>query len=314
MPRLINPRVTRFCGVFLLILLLIFAATLLSQTFHGAKSDAYVFYATHDDYACSAIVNIHRLRNRFQTKRPIFVLISPDVSEAYLPVFEQLGAAVIKETPPRLNAQSIEYYKDCLLKLLAFKMHEIEPSVGRVLVMDADQLILKDIDSVFKSPPADVSAPPAYWLQNGTLSSTCMLIQPGPQLWNVIEEAIAHIAPDTYDMDLMNQLFGENATRLPPSYATINSHWEDRNVPLWLDSDFDTLPPTDPTSRPATDDDLEELNLQAHIVHFYAIGKPWMMSVDDAMRARPAAHPILFSQWEDWLSDASELCPDDQHG
>ena len=112
-------------------------------------------------------------------------------------------------------------------------------------------------------------------------------------------------------MDIINDMFRDNALRLPGSYIAINSHWEDRNVPAWFDVG-ETVPfPDGQSSRPASDDELEDLYKKAHIVHFFAIGKPWMRTTEEARRSRPRAHPILFEQWAEWRQNASQLCNPD---
>ena len=277
-----------------------------------ARHDAYVFYATEDEYACSVAVNIHRLRHVFNTKHRVIVLVSSGVSMEYRAIFSELGATVFEEKPPPLAPGSVEYYENCLLKMLAFKIHELDPSVRRVLTLDSDQLIVKNIDSVFDSPSADIATPPAYWLGNSTLSSTCMLIEPSPRLWDQVREALASVLPDKYDMDIINEQFKDSAHRLPGSYITVNSHWEDRNVPSWFVGNESAPSSNSESARPASDEELEELYTQSHVIHFFAIGKPWSMTTMGAKNARPNAHPLLFQQWAEWRSTASKLCPGDR--
>ncbi|KAG9842688.1 hypothetical protein KCU77_g9653, partial [Aureobasidium melanogenum] len=95
---------------------------------------AYVFYATQDVYACSVLVNIHQLRFIHKTPHRIFVLITSEVSPFYFSAFEDSGATISLQTPPSLanNTEGAGYYKDCLLKLYAFKMQEIDPSLQKI--------------------------------------------------------------------------------------------------------------------------------------------------------------------------------------
>lgn len=260
----------------------------------SARRDAYAFYATQDAYAYSAAVNIHRLRHVFNTKHRIIVLVSSDVSREYLSIFSELEAIVFEEIPPPLPPGSAPYYKDCLLKLLAFKIHELDPSVRRSLTLDSDQLIVKNIDSIFESPSIDPAAPPAYWLGNDTLASTCMLIEPSPSLWDQVQQAIISVSSGQYDMDIVNEVFQDHVGRLPGSYVTLNSHWEDRNVPIWFGINSKVPFPIGQSARHASDEELEELYIQSHIIHFTAIGKPWMRDTDAAKKSRPDAHPVLF--------------------
>ncbi|KAL7904187.1 alphaN-acetylglucosamine transferase [Trichoderma velutinum] len=272
-------------------------------------SYAYVFYATQDIYACSAAVNIFRLQNVFETEHRIFVIVSSDVSPDYLSVLNAIGATVYIETPPPLAEGSISYYQGCLLKLLAFKIYEQDSSLRRVLVLDSDQLIVRNVDAIFRMPSAELAAPSAYWLENSGITTTCMLIELSSGLWERVQEAITSILPDEYDMDIINRIFQKEIYRLPGSYVTLNSHWEDRNVPIWFAANHSSAFPTDSSAQPASDDDLEELYHQTDILHFTAVGKPWMWDVATVKTLRPEAHPLLLEQWGKWRSTALSICP-----
>ncbi|EFY94473.1 hypothetical protein MAA_10052 [Metarhizium robertsii ARSEF 23] len=176
--------------------------------------------------------------------------------------------SLIKETPLPLHANSIPYYEGCLLKLAAFRLHVYDSSIQRLLVLDADQLILRNLDMIFDTQMTDFMAPTAYWISNDTITSTCMLIQPGKPMWDRVKAAAKSIKSDKYDMDLINDLFAERGDRLSERYVTLNSHWEDWNIPLWMGSRS--------SNGTATDQQLRALYDQAAIIHFTAAGKPWM--------------------------------------
>lgn len=115
---------------------------------------------------------------------------------------------------------------------------------------------------------------------------------------------MATIRPNHYDMDVINDVFGSNPNRLPGSYITLNSHWEDRNIPKWADgSDYDQ------SARLGLDQKLEDLYQKSHIIHFFAVGKPWMHDTQKVMKLRPNAHPILYDQWARWRAIAMQECP-----
>lgn len=270
---------------------------------------AYVFYATQDIYACSAAVNIFRLKNIFKTEHRIFVIVSSDVSPDYLTVLNAIGATIYMETPPPLAEGSISYYQGCFLKLLAFKIYEQDTSLRRVLVLDSDQLIVRNVDGIFQMPSAELAAPSAYWLGNTDVATTCMLIELSSGLWERVQEAFTSILPDEYDMDIINRIFQKEIYQLPGSYVTLNSHWEDRNVPIWLKANYSSAFPSDSSAQPASDNDLEELYRQTDILHFTAVGKPWMWDVATVKSMRPDAHPLLLEQWGQWRSTALSICP-----
>ncbi|KAH6986974.1 alphaN-acetylglucosamine transferase [Ilyonectria destructans] len=276
----------------------------------GGSPNAYIFYAAQDAYACSVLVNIHLLKTVHHSKHRIIVLVSKDVSSKYRSSFKTLGAEVVREKPMPLHPASSEYYRGCLLKLSAFRMHEIDSSLNRVVVLDADQLILKNLDHLFDLPQADLVAPRAYWLDDSFLSSTLMLIQPTSKLWSQIQQTVATLPPHQYDMDVINALFGDLAVRLPGSYIVLNNHWEDWTLPPWFTPKVaasDSAPPE--PSQPASAEDLNDLLAQSYVIHFTAVGKPWKYDIWTVSELKPNVHQLLLRQWEEWRLIALEVCP-----
>ncbi|KAI6865329.1 hypothetical protein KC338_g5115 [Hortaea werneckii] len=201
----------------------------------AAKGFAYAFYATSDSYACSALVNIYRLQHELETKLPIHMLVSDGVSSPYIQSFEAAGVFVHHEQTPKLKSSMVgSYYEDCLLKLLAFKLHTLDPRLKRVLALDSDQLVMQNLDHLFAGlPEVDLAAPRAYWLSRDFLASTFMMISLSDRLWKTVEDALDTIGYDKFDMDLINDLLGDTVMMLSGEYVTLNSHWEDWNLPKW---------------------------------------------------------------------------------
>lgn len=317
---------------------------------------AYVFYATSPSYACSALVNIHQLQTLGSTI-PIHVLASEKVPQAYIDAFAAAGVTTHVETTPKSHLQPGHYYEDCLLKLVVFKMHKLDPSLKRVLLFDSDQLILKHFDNLFSDiPPVDLAAPRAYWLRAGeaVFSSAFMLVKLSDRLWNKVNKTLP-TGDDNFggaeprvDMDIMNDVLGDTATVLSGEYVTLNSHWEDWDLPNWYHPEDSqnysrTQPddsveksrklkrPTEAGSRPLDDDQLSaaaaeaimshsegsdiykqlvELYEYTPIVHFTALGKPWMYTEEEVVHHRHDAHPALALQFSHWRNVAEHICPE----
>lgn len=203
---------------------------------------AYVFYVTADLYACSALVNIQRLRDTNSTV-PIHVLASEFLSIPYMDALQDANVTVHIEETPQLSTLSGGYYQDCLLKLLAFKMHRLDPSLKRVILFDSDQLILKNFDNLFFDLPSgvDLAAPRSYWLPPGdaTFSSAFLVITLSDRLWEQVNQTLpsdgsAYQGPVRADMEILNEELGDTAMILSGEYVTLNSHWEDWNIPNWF--------------------------------------------------------------------------------
>jgi hypothetical protein len=213
------------------------------------------------------MVNIHPLRRLFHTPHPIYLLVSDEVSIRYKTVFrERCNVTIIEHEPPALPTGSAPYYKDVMLKLVAFKMYVWAPMVKSVMVLDGDVLVLRNLDSLFGRVElleqghggVNVAAPHAYWLGGPVLgvTSAMMVVRLSEGLWARMEAVLEGVRlesrVDVYDMDLINQEFfkpggpdgdgdgegkgdrhGHDGLVLPGEFCTLNSHWEVGEVPAW---------------------------------------------------------------------------------
>ncbi|KAK3669211.1 hypothetical protein LTR78_010908 [Recurvomyces mirabilis] len=342
-------------------------------------SFAYVFYATTSPYACSVLVSIHRLKE-LGSIYPIYILLTPTVSARYKQAFEAAGAKIYIQEAPPLKDNNAGYYKDCMLKLLAFKMQEMEPHLKRVMSFDSDQLVMRNLDPLFAGlPDVDLAAPRAYWLAKDFLTSTFLIIDLSERLWRTVKSALDSVGYDKFDMDLINDLLGDTVMMLSGEYVTMNSHWEDWNLPKWyhpqaelnmtsiekwnevvksggvkardvgdgqdhadgspspnapfsatIDAPAQLMPgsrhngieeqkapppPPIPSSNPRFPDshplsiELDRLQDAAAVIHFSAVGKPWIKTHADIRMQRPDAHPLLAEQFALWREIAQEVCP-----
>ncbi|KAI1612419.1 nucleotide-diphospho-sugar transferase [Exophiala viscosa] len=277
----------------------------------NSKEYAYVFYATNNVYACSAMINAHRLRNLFHTRHPIYLLVSKDVSVTYKTAFrERYDVTVIEHEPPPISPSPTgsNYYHAVMLKLISFKLHRWAPHVKRIIVMDADQLLLRSLDDLFTRVPEDIgiSAARAYWAREDSIASTAMMmISPSESLWNRVDAALASLSADTYDMDLINTEFKGEILLLPPQFLALNSHWETGMVPKWSDYKQESAVYDAGVIDPLTSifhDDVYSL-------HFTALGKPWSFTVRSVHKLRPKAHPLFAEQFLLWRTAAKHVCP-----
>lgn len=275
------------------------------QHFSAVEQDpfAYVFYATDDQYACSALVNAIHLRTTLSTAHPIYLLATSSVSKEYIDRFTAHGFNVIISSAPPLQTM-MDYYDGSLLKLMAFGLYEYVPHLRRVIIMDSDQLILKNLDHLFNLPSVTLAAPRAYWLGNESqiqpLTSALMVIEQSPETWAIVEEGLRTIGPRIYDMDLVQALFGNTALVLPGYYTTLNSHWEAWDLPNWFTGHHGG-PETEPDyekSWESTDAKFVDLWKQVAVLHFTARGKPWNLAGNEYAAH---AHWLLDRQFEIWL-------------
>jgi hypothetical protein len=180
----------------------------------------YVFWATTDEYACSAIININKLID-FHTKHAIIVLVTEDVSEEYKKSMEELGATVhVSSIPEHPNARGSKENKmrveNNLMRLLAFRMHQIQDGMRRILVLDSDVFIYRSLDSLFELPDVDVAATrDLYAKSKGTMNAGLMLVTLSDRTWKLVEAGIKTLNEGQYTNYLINKLFGDSAMIIP---------------------------------------------------------------------------------------------------
>ncbi|KAF2767468.1 hypothetical protein EJ03DRAFT_276140, partial [Teratosphaeria nubilosa] len=204
-----------------------------------------------------------------------------------------------------LKGNGASYYQDCLLKLVGFKLHELDPTLKPVLALDSDQLVMKNLDHLFVGlPDVDLAAPRAYWLSKDFLASTFLMINLSDRLWHTVESALATVQYNKFDMDLINDVLGETVMMLSGEYVTLNSHWEDWGLPSWYHASEGLNLTTHPFSQ-----ELSRPRDSAAVIHFTAAGKLWMHTPEHVLDMKPDAHPALAEQFELWRVTAADVCP-----
>jgi hypothetical protein len=211
---------------------------------------AYVFWATSDMYACSALIGIRRLID-FHTPHKLHILVTEGVSEPYREEFEKFNVTVheveVPEHPhPNPNAKALRLNQTTemnLVKLHAFRMHQLDDKVRRVVIMDADQFIYHPLDTLFSSPEADLAAPRNYWDRGeasaGMLATTLMVINPSDRVWKSVETEVKNLVLGEYADVVVNRVFKDSAAILPGAYGAVDDHWYFWYLPKWYRPEID---------------------------------------------------------------------------
>lgn len=171
-----------------------------------------------------------------------------------------------------------------------------------------------------------------------------MLIGLSERLWRAVEKGMSTIKSQYFDMDLLNEMLGDIVLMLPGSFVTLNSHWEDWNLPVWYKSLSRTeqnAPTTNsnatlasgnrinrrqtidasalnqagvPAPRSASNSSIYQslvrLHGAAHIIHFSGLGKPWTFPVRTVQNCRADAHPLFATQFWVWRETAVGVRPE----
>jgi hypothetical protein len=171
---------------------------------------------------------------KFHTKHKIFALVTEKVNKGYRDAMEELNVTVSVTPPPTHPHHRNPIKEQSLLKLLAFRMHQVDKTLKRVIVMDADQYISKPLDSLFDLPSVDFAAPRAYWRGNHFLSTTLMVISLSDRVWKLVEEGMKNLKETWYDFELVNDLFEGSAMVLPGQYGMVDDHFVNWDMPAWF--------------------------------------------------------------------------------
>lgn len=177
-----------------------------------------------------------------------------------------------------LNAESS--WDTSITKLLAFELVWYD----RVLHLDSDITLLKNLDPLFLLPPAPIAMPRAYWsdmpmrsddqAQPWPLTSLLMLIIPSRAELKYLLETLTSWRIDSnftsgkkYDMDLLNYRFGSSALVLPQRpYALLTAEFRSRDHSVYLGGALERW-------------DAQKAIDEAYLVHFsdWPLPKPWTM-------------------------------------
>jgi lipopolysaccharide biosynthesis glycosyltransferase len=248
---------------------------------------AYVFYATNDAYAASAIIAATALRRTGAGRDIEFVFLHHGVSPAMAARARQANFITRDVEPLRFTRG--KYYRDCLTKLRIFQLVEYE----RVVFIDADSLPLQSLDHLFSSPFTQaIAAPRAYWMQHPVATSLLLVVSPSMERWNRVQRHFASaFEKRLYDMNIINLEFKDEIYFLADEYGCLNSEWCSATHQFHFG-------------------DPERARRLAKLVHFSHLGKPWFWRPEDAYRLLPMAHPVFHELWAQWWELRQEILGD----
>jgi alpha-N-acetylglucosamine transferase len=148
----------------------------------GRYAYAYVFYASNDAYACSALVNVARLLRTLPEDVDLVMIAFDSVSLLIRDVAAQRLGVLVYNT----SSFGEEYnmgspiggdkgkYRHCFLKFLAFLLPN---TYRRPIVLDSDSLVLWAPNHLFHLPDElPLAIPSAYWLRPHFVSVTNWLM------------------------------------------------------------------------------------------------------------------------------------------
>ncbi|KAL4783885.1 nucleotide-diphospho-sugar transferase [Aspergillus varians] len=247
---------------------------------------AYTQYATSSPYLCNALLvfdALERLGSRAQR-----VLYYPRDWDVIVESDQDRDSQLLQIAKTKYNVMLVpielemikpeagpdESWDKSISKLLAFG----ETEFNRVIHLDSDILLLQNMDELFFLPHTPVAMPRAYWLLPGqkTLSSLLLVIEPSYRRYKALMDAALGVEANSsdhenpqnrYDMELINEFYGDSAMVLPHrQYGLISGEFRSQNHTAFLGNDDEVWDP-------------DRVLADAKFVHFsdWPLPKPWVM-------------------------------------
>ncbi|KAL5041252.1 hypothetical protein BDW71DRAFT_13511 [Aspergillus fruticulosus] len=245
---------------------------------------AYTQYATSSPYLCNAVMvfdALERLGSRAQR-----VLYYPKNWDVIVDSDHDRDSQLLRLAKVKYKAMLVpielemikpdagpdEDWEKSISKLLAFAETEFD----RVIHLDSDVLLLQSMDELFFLPHTPVAMPRAYWLlpEQKVLSSLLLVIEPSYRRYKALLDTALGIegtegenTRNKYDMELLNEFYGDSAMVLPHrQYGLISGEFRSENHTIFLGSDDEVWDP-------------DKVLADAKFVHFsdWPLPKPWVM-------------------------------------
>ena len=229
---------------------------------------SYVTVLTDDSYVYGVMILAYTLKQT-KSKYPLHVLITEDVSGATKEILNQLNITyqLVDKIPIPQNIYNHNFQIDpriaatwinCLTKLKAFDLTQFE----KIVFLDADLLLLKNIDHLFNYPHLTAAIDGEYfhiWKEEYLhFNNGCIVIEPSHELFLNILNFIKNLK----EKDIDNEIIADQ--------EIINYFYKDwpKQTNLHLNKYYNIFAPY------IQENDLEDIQKNAYFIHF--IGrKPW---------------------------------------
>ncbi|GAB4816001.1 hypothetical protein N2152v2_003047 [Parachlorella kessleri] len=263
------------------------------QGWQGQPPYAYVFYATDTQYLCNSLINAKRLRNlNISQQADIVIMHAADLQQGSggatsetAHIMQQLRSLGVVLQPVDLIKQERgeATWRESLTKLRFFDLERYQ----RVIYMDADGLVWRNMDHLFLLPHARVAMPRAYWLARGEYSDQIVVLEPkAAMLPALVAEAERS---GGFDMDVMTAIYRDSCLTLPNEYDVLTGAFRAEDHAKYADGD----------QRPWS---AERMLQTAYYIHFsdWPLRKPWAVDAGSLEDKAPPC-PGRCEDREAWL-------------
>lgn len=165
--------------------------------------------------------------------------------------------------PVQMQLLNDDTWNSSFTKFLAWGQTRYE----RIIHLDSDVTVLQHLDELFLLPRAPVAMIRAYWAlpEIRALTSLFILLEPSEVEFQRLMEGKRRAGE--YDMEILNQIYGDNAMVLPHrKYGLLSGEFRAEIHTNYLGNSHDTWDP-------------EQVLKEASLVHFsdWPLPKPWIM-------------------------------------
>ncbi|ETV95322.1 hypothetical protein H310_11219 [Aphanomyces invadans] len=268
------------------------ANTTLLVDSHGNRLRlAYMLYATDARTVCNAIIlasNIRKLGT--PASIPIVTLVGNDVPPSVIQRLTDANIVAIPIDPWKQERvdQSDEWFRS-LTKLRIFE----ERGYDKVIYLDSDVWVHRNLDHLFFLGDAVLWAPHAYYIkENYVFGSTLLVFTPSNAVFHEIQDAMAHPPrPNYFDMDVLNDLYKLHCGFLPNNYVVLTYTLHD-NANWSFASKADRIHKT-------------------YVHHFSpdgTFGKPWNMARSEVYNRRGSIDSVFYNLYTMYWEHEDCLC------
>ncbi|RHY21799.1 hypothetical protein DYB32_009706 [Aphanomyces invadans] len=252
-----------------------------------------MLYATDARTVCNALLMARNIR---ETGTPVSISIvtlvasdvAPDVANHLV---DTANNFVVERVAP-WKQSGVEWsheYASSLTKLRIFE----ERGYDKVIYLDSDAWIQRNLDHLFHLGDAVFWAPHAYYLtENYVFGSTLLVFAPSNTVIAALEKALeSPPRPDYFDMDVLNDLYRLDCGYLPSHYVVLSYTLNDNAV--WS---F--------TSK-------AERMAHTYVYHYspgLGVGKPWNTPRSILRNKNPAYDPLFYDLFARYWDHEDALC------
>ena len=228
---------------------------------------SYVTLLTNDSYVYGVALLVESM-SRVNTYYPLHVLINDEVSAASIEILDQLGVThelvSTIPTPPDIYQHNLNFepnvaatWRNCWTKFHIFNLTQFD----KIVFLDADILILKNLDHLFNCPHMTSCLDGEYfnlWPGWDHFNSGCIVIEPSQKLF----DDILNFANNLKEPELPEYIIADQ--------EVLNLYFKNwpTQTHLHLNKYYDIFPPY------ILENQIDDIVQNCYFLHFVG-RKPW---------------------------------------